>query len=160
MKSNVIVEISNRQQFCQLNKVGIKNIIKRILEVEEFECNNGVISISFVTDEEIRSLNKQYLSRDYYTDVISFPFQDNPEPMEYPDILGEVIISIERAIHNQSIYNTSPETEVKLYIIHGILHLLRYNDSTEKEKNEMQKREEELLKLLEGVSPLAAKSKK
>lgn len=84
--------------------------------------DNTTISVSIVGDSEIRKLNKQYLDRDYPTDVLSFIFKE-----EQPDgthFLGEVIVNKEQAARQAGEYGNTTEEEIAELVGHGVLHLL------------------------------------
>ena len=78
-------------------------------------------------DEELRKINVQYLKHDCYTDVISFEY--NIENA----ISGDIFISFDRIIYNSKKFDTDPENEVYRVIVHGLLHLIGYDDKTENE---------------------------
>lgn len=101
------------------------------------------VSISFVDNGTIQTLNKQYRGMDQPTDVLSFP-QDEL-PAELPQILGDIVISLERAAEQAQEYGHSLEREVLFLAIHGLLHLLGYDHQTEQEEKQMRAREEEIL---------------
>jgi len=100
---------------------------------ENFLC--GDINIIFTSDKYLLEINKKYLSHNYYTDIITFSYNDN-------DIInGDVFISIDTVRKNAEKFNVSDEKEIHRVIIHGILHLVGYNDKTDEEQEEMTKKE-------------------
>lgn len=90
---------------------------------------------------QIRTLNKKYLNHDFPTDVITF---------NYTKTSGDIAISLDAVKENAKIYNTEPKDELLLYIIHGILHLLGYEDNTRKSKERMFKKQTEIFDLCSG----------
>ena len=154
MNTHQNIEISNRQDFCMINEEHIQIIASNILSSARRSIQDIIVSLSFVSDEEIREINKHYLSRDYFTDVISFPMEDDTPSLEHPDTLGDIIISVERAFDNARTFKTTPSHELKLYIIHGILHLLGYNDTEPDEKARMQEKENLYIELLKDMDPI------
>jgi len=100
----------------------------------------GEINLIFCTDPFLRKMNKAYLKHDYNTDIITFP-----EMEENDKITGEIFISIDRVKINAGRFKVSFRDELHRVIIHGILHLLGYDDGTPKEKEEMTKMENEWL---------------
>jgi len=110
---------------------------------------NSEISFLFLNNTQIASFNKQYLGRDRPTDVIAFP-QDfkgkrvNPEKLN----LGDIIISVERAKEQAKTYSKTFDQELRLLMVHGILHLLDYDDTTPKSKKEMRRMERKILSRL------------
>jgi probable rRNA maturation factor len=119
----------------EYNKL-IDNIIKRE------GSKGGEINIIFTSDKPILNLNKKFLGRNYPTDVIVFS-------NSFKNIVaGEVYISIERVRENSIIYSEGNfEKELKRIIIHGILHLIGYDDRTKKDKDIMTGKEELYLQL-------------
>jgi rRNA maturation RNase YbeY len=105
----------------------------------------GDINIIFSTDEYLYDLNRIYLNHDYYTDVITFPYN---EPNK---ISGDIFISIERVKENAQTYNTTFLNELNRVIIHGILHLIGYNDKTEEEQKIMRQKEDFYLQKLQEL---------
>ncbi|MBI5399369.1 rRNA maturation RNase YbeY [Candidatus Saganbacteria bacterium] len=91
----------------------MKNILTR-------EKGKGTINLSFVSDEEMRGLNRRFRKKDKPTDVLSFL-------MDEDGILGDLVISTETTKRNAKKYGVSYKTEVKRLVIHGVLHLLGYD---------------------------------
>ncbi len=114
------------------------------------------LCIAFVTDRKIKALNKQFLHRAYMTDVLAFDLSDSNAPFlkkvgqskKVRKVKGDVIISTTTAFRNSEIYHTLPEDEIILYIIHGILHLLGYDDHSLKDIKRMRKKEQLIMKHL------------
>ena len=88
------------------------------------------MSIAYVDDETIRRLNSKYLGRGNATDVLAFDLSDGPEGDGEAGLLGEVIVSAERAAGEAERRGISPVDEVALYTVHGLLHLLGFDDAT------------------------------
>ena len=123
-----------------------KKWIKRCLVSEEKEP--GVINFIFCSDTYLQSINKKYLNKSYFTDVIAFN-NTPPNFIKSHDkhiVFGEVFISIERIRENQKLYKTTFSQELKRVMIHGVLHLLGYSDQSFEEKKNMSKIEENILK--------------
>lgn len=94
----------------------------------------GDINIIFCSDEYLLGVNKQYLSHDYYTDIITFNY--NTEKIN-----GDLFISIDRVEENAKINNVSRETELLRVMAHGVLHLLGYKDKTDAETKQIREKE-------------------
>ena len=102
--------------------------------------NPGIINIVFVSKEEILRINNQYLQHNYFTDIITFDYSERNL------VSGDLFICIDVVKENAKEYSLSLNEELKRVVIHGILHLLGFNDKTEEEKATM--RHEENLSLL------------
>ena len=103
-----------------------------------------VVSVTFVDEEEIHSLNKQYRGVDRITDVLSFPqFDDlNDIPEEGEVCIGDVVICPEQALLQADDFGHSPERELVYLFVHSIFHLLGYDHMEEADKLEMRAKEE------------------
>lgn len=99
----------------------------------------GEISILFTSNKEILEINRTYLNHNYFTDVITFPDRKRER------ISGDIFISLEQVKINSKRYKESYEDEVTRVVIHGILHLLGYQDDNEIHKKVMREKEDEYL---------------
>lgn len=113
------------------NKNKLENIAK-LLSTKEIE-------LMICTNEDIKEYNYQYRNKNNFTDVLSFPINENFEH----SILGSIIISEDFIINNSKKYKHKIDDEIALLFIHGILHLLGYDH--EIDNGEMRKKEEELV---------------
>ena len=120
----------------------LKSVMQSVLQGEKKEYDS--VSVLFVSDSEIKEINKEYWGHDYSTDVISFPLNDEPENLE-----GEIYVSYETTKINSLNYNVSHSNELLRVVIHGILHLAGYDDSTDSQKEKMKMREDHYLQLAE-----------
>ena len=96
----------------------------------------------FCSDPYLLNINKNYLDHDYYTDIITFNNAESESEIE-----ADIFVSWERVAENAKNLKTPFITELRRVIIHGILHLMGYNDHDEEEKQEMRKKEEACLSL-------------
>ncbi|MCJ1784231.1 rRNA maturation RNase YbeY [Mammaliicoccus sciuri] len=106
------------------------------------------LSISFVDEEEIQAINRDYRDKDKVTDVISFSLEeDEPEieGLDMPRVLGDIIICLEVAKEQAESYNHSLSRELGFLALHGFLHLLGYDHMTEEDEKEMFSRQDEIL---------------
>lgn len=115
---------------------------KKILKVIEkviraYRKPNGNLSFIFMNDESLIKINREFLQHNYFTDVIAFDYGE-PDKID-----GEIYLSIDTIKNNAHNYKVSLREEVLRVMIHGTLHLCGFNDSTEEEKKEMKKREDE-----------------
>jgi rRNA maturation RNase YbeY len=102
---------------------------------------NGEITFIFANDEMVAQLKKEFFNVEQLTDVIAFRLNDYSKS----EVEGEIYISIPRAKENAKFFNEPIEREIARLIIHGSLHLLNYDDQTEKEQKQMRKMEETYL---------------
>ena len=135
------IELSYKKQL-------IDNCIKEILISKKI--NNAEISIILTDKEYLSKLKKEYFKVDQYTDVIAFNLEDKNE-----DIDGEIYISIDNVLDNSKIFNTTFNNEFSRVLIHGVLHLMGYNDDNESNIKKMRALEDKyLLNLSEEVISL------
>ncbi len=109
---------------------------------QEKAITQGSIDINFVSTDAIVELNKSYLKRDYITDIITFNLGSTESP------IGDIYICCDTAKENAETYNNSYDNEIKLLIIHGILHILDYRDYSDEEKERMNTEQTRILELL------------
>lgn len=110
--------------------------------LKHYRMKTGEVFFLFCSDEYLYKMNLQYLAHDTYTDIITF---DLSESSEY--ISGEMYISLDRVNENASRHGTSLNDEIHRVMVHGILHLLGFNDKTEIDEREMRHQEEKCLSL-------------
>ena len=103
---------------------------------------NPALAVIFTNNRFIRKINKEFLSHDYSTDVIAFPSGEDG------DIEAEIYINLDAARNQAKKYNVTYTQEVRRLLIHGALHLLGYNDKTQRERNKMVVREELYLAII------------
>ncbi len=135
-KENVHYNISN--------KLLIKNWIKSSIHNESKKA--GDINIIFCDDDFLLQINKDYLKHDYYTDIITFQYN------EKKIINGDLFISLDRVNENSIKYNSNKKEELLRVIIHGILHLCGYNDKTKDEKIIMTAKEDYYLSQIVDIN--------
>jgi len=103
----------------------LRKTVNKILS--ELECDDCEISILLVDDCQIREINQRYLNRDRPTDVVAFAMREGDFTEINPELLGDVVISLETAFRQANEGKHSFEDELNHLLIHGILHLLDYN---------------------------------
>ena len=126
--------------FPKIRKRDTKNWIKKV--AENFDKKIGDINYLFCNDEKILEVNNQYLSHDFYTDIITFDYSEGNK------ISGDIFISLDTVRSNSQKFNTDFLEELYRVIIHGILHLCGVNDKSDKEEKQMRLAENDTLKLL------------
>lgn len=130
----------------------IKYIINECLKEEGLEKKNLYINVVLTTPENIRQINKEQRGIDKETDVLSFPMFEKDEigqvPDEQFDILGDMVISIDRVTKQAKEYGHSFERELSYMVVHSFYHLLGYDHMVEEDKIKMREKEENLLNKL------------
>ncbi|HHU24025.1 MAG: rRNA maturation RNase YbeY [Bacilli bacterium] len=127
-----------------------KKVIQRLARmVKKYEHVKGrhVLSVIFVSEEEMYQINKQYRGMDSSTDVISFAEVDNGFG-ELPYELGDIFVNVDRIKSQAKSYGHSELREFAFLILHGMLHLLGYDHQTENEEKQMFALQEEILNCL------------
>ena len=155
MKNDKIrVIITNSQKKVRV-PTGMRMLIRRsciaVLRNEEFE-GPAEVSVTFVDNDEIRKLNAQYRDKDIETDVLSFPMGCDGEydtnPGTGAKILGDVVLSMEKAMDQANLYGHSLDREVGYLTVHSMLHLLGYDHMEPLDKVHMREREESVMRQL------------
>ncbi|MDE5964785.1 MAG: rRNA maturation RNase YbeY [Eubacterium sp.] len=148
----VKVMISNEQKKVKV-PTGIRLLIRRcchaVLELEKFD-GSAEVSVTFVDNERIHELNKQYRNIDRETDVLSFPLGENGVYDTNLDtgakMLGDIVISIEKAVEQAELYNHPLQREIGFLTVHSMLHLLGYDhEAGGLEEVHMREKEETVL---------------
>jgi probable rRNA maturation factor len=159
-----MIFIDNRQNKIEVGNEledTVKEIITHALK-EECLSIEYEVSVIFVDNDEIREINRNYRNIDKSTDVLSFPMLNYPKTSVFKDIyvdykfdisdlgegkliLGDIALSLERALEQSKEYNHSFLREVCYLIVHSVLHLLGYDHMEDLDKDKMRNREEEIL---------------
>jgi len=132
--------VKNLQVYSQdlsVNKRAVHKLIS--LLKKEFNLSISFLSISFISSSELRDINKEFLNHDYETDIITFNYS-----RKLKDIDGDILISFEEARRNAKKYDVTYGKELSRLVIHGMLHLLNFDDKDKKSKNIMRKKENQL----------------
>jgi rRNA maturation RNase YbeY len=123
---------------------GWKRAVKIIEEViVKEEKISGDLNFIITDDENLKKINIEFLEHDYYTDVITFNYNNNNV------VNGEIYISLERVKENAMNYNVSLKKELLRVVVHGVLHLVGYDDSNEECREEMQRMEDFWIKSID-----------
>ncbi len=131
--AKVRVIISNHQKAVKI-PTGVRMLVRRccnaVLQLEQFP-HNAEISVVFIDNDQIQELNREYRGKDMPTDVLSFPRGENGDYEINHDtdavILGDVAISMEKAVEQAYKYDHSLEREIGFLTAHSVLHLLGYD---------------------------------
>ena len=148
----VKVMVKNNQKTIKV-PVGIRMLIRRccqaVLVMEQFP-HDAEVSVSFVSNAEIRNLNRIYRKKDSVTDVLSFPLGvDGKYDISKETgcaLLGDVVISLETAMRQADLYGHSLEREIGFLTVHSMLHLLGYDHIEDDEAEVMEAREDAILR--------------
>lgn len=121
----ILVEIAEEQTAHAVDPARLKQAVRSVLK--EAGIQAGEISIAIVADPRMHELNRQYLSHDYPTDVLSFVLEHDEEAAS---LEGEIIVSADYASREAQRFGWRTEDELLLYVIHGCLHLVGHDDQT------------------------------
>ena len=146
----------------------IKKVVDKCFEVENLQNTNLYMSITLTNPEEIKTINKQYRNINKATDVLSFPMFEKEEldtmvqdsakkdqvddtendENQVRDILGDIVISIQKVQEQAKEYGHSFERELSYMVVHGFYHLMGYDHMVEDDKKQMRAKEENILEKL------------
>jgi len=125
----------------------VRKVINKAAQL--YGLDTAEVSVTLTNNDHIREINLSYRNKDAATDVISFALNEGEEPeiIDGPEInmLGDIIISIERAMEQAEEYGHSLERELAFLTVHGMMHLLGYDHIEEEDRLEMRKEEEYVL---------------
>ena len=156
MKRDLMIYFMNSQDKEDITyslKILLRRAVCATLDYENFK-NDAQVSITFTDNEGIRVLNSQYRDIDTATDVLSFPLIDfdggDDMPIDDPEMmLGDIVISLERAREQAEEYGHSFERETAFLCVHSMLHLLGYDHvNGDEEEADMRRRQTEILETL------------
>lgn len=134
----------------------IKKVVQKCFEEEKLLNSKLIMTITLTTPEQIRKINNQYRNIDKATDVLSFPMFEKKELDEkiknnsflFEDVLGDIVISVEKVKEQAEEYGHSFERELSYMIVHGFYHLMGYDHIEEEDKKIMRPKEEKILEAL------------
>ncbi len=153
MSAKVNITVKNKNiKLPSGTKLLIRRACNATLNYEKF-TDNAEVEVSIVTDEMIREINNRFRNIDDSTDVLSFPLGENGiydiNPETENLMLGDIVISIDHALHQADLYGHSVEREIAFLTVHSMLHLLGYDHvNGGLEQAEMRYREEAILDAL------------
>ncbi|MCD6396296.1 MAG: rRNA maturation RNase YbeY [Spirochaetaceae bacterium] len=108
--------------------------------IKEEKRRVGVINYVFVSDNYLLKINRQFMRRDYFTDVISFNYGSEKV------VAGDILVSVDRVYENADKFKVERNNELDRIMVHGLLHLIGYEDTTKEEKSIMTQKENYYLK--------------
>ncbi|MBN1405787.1 MAG: rRNA maturation RNase YbeY, partial [Candidatus Omnitrophica bacterium] len=147
-KCGMDITVINKQGVIRIDKKSIKKSAKIFLRSLRHR-KNSILNVIFVSPAEIRKINIKYFNKNKTTDVIALAAGKFGKARDiYYNYLGDIIICPQTAKRNCAIFGTSLKKELLLYTVHGILHLVGWDDLNKKDSAKMSKKQEELLDLL------------
>jgi len=151
-----LVRFQNEQKRFRLSESRIRRLAEKILLFLKLKVE---LHLTFVSDAQIRRLNKLFHAADRATDVLAFPNPQRwPGKENGPEFLGEIIVSVERAIAQSKQFQSTQDEELIRYVAHGILHLIGESDANPRAQKKMFKRQEKIIKQLKPISKILLSS--
>ena len=144
-----MVFIKNQQEIIPVEAKKIRKAAELILA--SLRISGYELSVLLLDNKGIRAVNKKYLNRNRPTNVISFSLTEGEFENINPHVLGDVVISVEKALEQAETRGTSLEEELTFLLIHGILHLVGYDHEKKgSERKKMRKKEKEVYRFIAG----------
>jgi probable rRNA maturation factor len=146
------LRIENRQRALKLDTPAIRRLVAMILD--DHGATGADLTVVFARDPFVRGLNAAYRDVDRATDVLAFAMRDGEppgaggDPDELERVLGDIVISVDRAIDQARRYRITPEREVLKLVAHGVLHLLGYDHPNPRERVKMKRLEDRYLRAI------------
>lgn len=147
MNTYIVDVIDETNSLSEQDKNLVINVLKTALVNESIQ-KESELSVTFVTDERIHELNKDYREKDQPTDVLSFALNEGDEQVSVegmPNLLGDIVISIARAKSQATEYGHNFQREICFLAVHGFLHLIGYNHDSKENEAAMFKKQEDIL---------------
>lgn len=147
------LQVRNRRCGRAINTRGVREITRVLLE-EELGLGRYELGINFVSAERMAKINWEYLQHEGSTDVITFDYREGysegAAEFEGLDLAGEIYISGADAVKQAKEFGTEWREEIVRYVVHGVLHLLGYDDLESGKRREMKREENRLVRALGG----------
>ena len=142
------LDLEENQEYIDI----LDKVLKKCFKEENLSNKNLYVNVVLTTPENIRNINKEYRNIDKATDVLSFPMFEKDELEKRKslnqDILGDIVISIEKVKEQANEYEHSFERELSYMAVHGFYHLMGYDHIKEEDKIIMRQKEENILQKL------------
>ncbi len=137
------VYLKNATRRKGLDPAGLRLDVERLLEA--IGEKGSSVSLSFVRDQAIRELNREYRGKDAATDVLSFALLDAHDARgAHERLLGDIVISLDAALRQAAEYDATLEMEIRRLLIHGLLHLMGHDHERAGERTKMEREEQRL----------------
>jgi len=140
---NITVQITKNFEDANFRPLKLKKLVQAVCE--RFNLRKAAVSVAVVNDAEIRKINKKFLNKNRITDCISFNLSDNDKNSVKS---FELVVNAEMAVKEAALRGHSTEAELALYITHGLLHNLGFDDSTRAKARKMHETENQILQQL------------
>ena len=145
----VYKDIEEKKEYKEI----VEKVLAKCFEEEKLENSKLYITVTLTNPENIRKINKEYRNINRATDVLSFPMFEKDELEEkikkndfkHIDVLGDLVISIEKVEEQAKEYGHSFERELSYMLVHGFYHLMGYDHIEEEDKKKMRPKEEKIL---------------
>jgi probable rRNA maturation factor len=124
------IDLVNQQGHVKINRRRLTAAVRAVLR--EAGVRDARVSVAVVDDPAIHALNRRFLGHDYPTDVLSFPLERSDGRLE-----GEIVVSAETAVAQAARFGWPAAHELLLYVVHGALHLVGYEDATPRQRTAM-----------------------
>jgi rRNA maturation RNase YbeY len=134
------LSVEHDHAFRSIDDAVLKRLVRHVVEAEEASLR--YVSVVLSDHETVRRLNQSYLDHDYNTDVLSFSLREDDDAA---DVEGEVYVDLDTAAERHDEFDTTFEREAYRYVVHGVLHLLGYDDKTEEGQQTMREKEDQYL---------------
>lgn len=139
-RKSVLIEVLDEQEYLIVDIEQIRSICEKILD--DFRIKSGKLGVILVDNDTIQQYNRDFLHHDFPTDVISFPIVDR----RYESHLeAEILVCTQVALDRAGEFGWLPEEELLLYVVHGMLHLVGFDDTTPEIQTVMRQKEREYL---------------
>jgi probable rRNA maturation factor len=144
------IYLKNNQKSIRLDRRKIRRELNRALLL--LGCQTAEVSVLFVGDRKMRSLNFRFRQKDKTTDVLSFPMSEGQHDVA-GSVLGDIVVSVPRAALQAGQYGVPLHDEMLRLLLHGLLHLLGYDhEIDEYQKRRMKKKEKELFDAVKAMA--------
>ena len=138
------ISVVDREEFIDGSaRENLIRLVEKILLYLDLSAQSE-LCVSLVSDGDMRGLNRQYRQIDATTDVLCFPQRSEATP----DLLGDIVISYETAVRHSRRLEITVEEELRLLVVHAVLHLLGFDHKKKKEREAMREKEKEVLDYL------------
>ncbi len=133
--------------FTLANESAVADWLLHVAQLEKSPIEE--LTYIFCSDHSLLQINQQYLDHDYFTDVITFDYRDDPSD----PIVGDIYLSIDRVADNSTQFNVSTQHELARVMVHGLLHLIGYADDSDEQKTRMRALEDQCLSAVDHYVP-------